>query len=198
MKLVYIFSIFILFCSACSSEKVNEQKVDLSKDENVIAELNKSSEHKFSSNDVCIERPDSFKDLILVGYFAHDRGCTGNIVFYKGVESTVSEIYTTLLKDHGWAKKVNREKLAINLVTQVLLKWVSPLFSEPKDFSQNSMHSFSPPMAREEQNEVIVSTWVLEPAGMQPESSYYLFTAAFNDKGEMTRSEMTDRFSVNY
>lgn len=198
MKLIFSYIFLMFLAYSCSTKKGEQVKLDLSKDENVIAELNKSSEHQFTSDDVCIERPDSFKDLILVGYFAHDRGCTGNIVFYKGVESTVSEIYTTLLKDNGWANKVKREKLALNLVTDVLLKWVSPLFSEPKNFSQNSMYSFSPPMAIIEQNEVIVSTWVLEPAGMQPESSYYLFTAAFNDKGEMTRSEMTDRFSVNY
>lgn len=197
MKKIFIYLVLLIFIFSCSSKTETNQN-NLNDDENVLARLNEKYQNNLTIDDVCILRPKSFKDLILVGYRAPEKGCMGNVVFYKGEESIVSDIYQQVLLDNGWNEKEKREVLALNLVSEVLLKWVTPLYEEPKDFKSHESFTFMPPTTRIESGEIVVSIWVLEPAGISPVSSYYLFTAVFNSEAKMIRSQMTDRFSVNF
>ena len=49
---------------------------DLSTDKGVLQALNsaRSRDSRLSEDDVCVKRPNKIRGVVLVGYFAHDRG----------------------------------------------------------------------------------------------------------------------------
>ncbi len=198
-NLIYIFCLLLLACSDNSNDST-ESNADLSTDEKVLEELNKgrTDKNKINKDDICIERPEKFKDLILIGYFAHDRGCMGNEVFYKGNRSTIDKVTAEVLMDAGWKDKVQREAIAIQYVVKVLLQWEIPLETEPENFKSNGDYTFMPPTAITENSETTVSVWTREPPGMAREDYFYLFTVTFGKNGEIVKSQVTDRFTVSY
>ena len=82
MRLHFFTLLFIVSCSFPSEN--TKTPIDLSTDEKVMKELNKGRKSPLEDGDVCIERPEEFKELILIGYFADDRGCMFGDAFYKG------------------------------------------------------------------------------------------------------------------
>lgn len=208
MKYLSIIVVFFLLTSCSDSEKGKDGetkksntaapadgKLDLSDDESVMAYLRKSNPD-LQNDDVCINRINQFEGLILVGEFAHDRGCDGGSVFYKNQEMTFNGLSERVLKDNGWSERTKKASLAIDYTIHVLKAWESVLTEEPDNFAQDSTgYTFAAPAAIMEDGEVNVTCWVKEPAGMQPIDEYYHFSVTFGEDGSILRSETSNRFS---
>ena len=63
-------------------------KPDLSTDEGVLRALNAArvSGNPYEADDICVNRPEQLPGFVLVGHFAHDRGCMPGEVFIAGKE----------------------------------------------------------------------------------------------------------------
>jgi len=188
---------FLLFIVACSAPGENTKTpIDLSTDEKVMAELNKGRKEPLEEGEVCIERPEEFKDLILIGYFADDRGCMLGDAFYKGEKIDIEKSSSKILMDNGWAERKNKADLALEWVVNVSALWETVVSEEPDNFDTTGEHIFSAPEIQLLDNgSVIIKCWIKEPSGMAPEDEYYKLLVEFSDKGEIIRSEAEDRYT---
>lgn len=194
-----ILMIILFSCSTTDDDSENASQKDFSNDEIVLEEVNKIMENDLSKDDICIERPDSFKDLVLVGFFAHDRGCAGGMKFYKGKEINNDTDYPKILIDNGWKDKSKREVIALNWVRDVSLAWSIPMEEADEEFLKQEEHTFMPPTAKTEGDEITVAIWVKQPSGMATEAYYHLLTVVFSiSEADIIRTQITDRFSVDY
>jgi hypothetical protein len=197
--------IFALLLSAslfsCSSDgnKGENGNKDFSNDEVILEEVNKIMKKDFSINDICINRPSEFKDLVLVGFFAHDRGCSGGLKFFKGKEVNNDTGYPAILNENGWKDKIKREVIALNWVKNVSLAWSIPLESEDEDFKKQEEYTFMPPTVTTNGDEISVAIWVREQSGKMAGASFHLLTVVFSiAEADIIRSQITDRFNVEY
>ncbi|MFZ5554563.1 MAG: hypothetical protein ACOZCO_15695 [Bacteroidota bacterium] len=200
MKNYFLISIVLLFFSCSSSEEKKKNNLpDLSTDEAVVKEVNKGRENTIEKEDICIERPEAFKDLILVGFFADDRGCMFETAFYKNEKIDVEKASSQILIDNGWEKRENKADLALEWVTNVSALWETVVSERPEYFDTTGEHVFSAPEIQLQENGgVIIKTWIKEPAGMAPEDEYYLLRIDFSDKGKIMNSEVVDRYTEIY
>lgn len=194
----FVLFLLLLSCSETDSAKEGSEN-KLLDDAAVLKEVNRIMKSDLSADDICIDRPSSFKDLILVGFFAHDRGCAGGMKFYKGNEVNNDTDYPIILKENGWNEKHKREVLALNWVKEVSLAWSNPMEKEDDDFRKQEEHTFMPPTVKTEGDEISVAVWVRSPSGMSPEANFHLLTVVFSaSEADIIRSQITDRFYVEF
>ena len=156
------------------------QNIDLSTKEGVIAELQKRADakqdalgtkagRKLEARFVCIERLKESVSLIIIGFFAYDRGCRldGAFVDSRYFEETDTALSKNALAAFGWQKapKREREMLASYWVQKGLLAFYTVLQTKDKDLNDNAFH---PPKAETAENgEITVTLWIQLPSGMR-------------------------------
>lgn len=200
MKLFFYILISICLYSCSENNGMNEESSpkDFSNDEIVLEELNRISGSKMTKDDICIQRPSRFKDLVLVGFFAHDRGCDEGMIFYKGKEVDRNTGFPEILNDNGWKEESKREEIAMEWVKNVSLAWVNVMEKTDEDFELQEEHYFRSPTVITKGDEVIVGIWVREPSGMNHEANFYFYTVAFSiPEADIVRTEITKRFTID-
>lgn len=158
----------------------NAQKVDLSTDESVIlelqkrvdakrAELGKAGGSKLNKQSVGIRRLKESEKVIVVGFFAYDRGCRldGAFVDSRYFESTDAALSKNALAAFGWEKapKREREMLALYWAKKGLLAFFTVLETRDKDMKEIEFHP--PQAATAENGEINVALWIRLPPGMR-------------------------------
>ncbi len=151
-----------------------------------------------SKNDVCIVRPTNFKNLALVGMFAHDRGCRGRTAYYGQEKGSIKEFASKVLNDHGWSDRTKRADLAMDYTREVIQVWEGIMTETTESFEKNEGFEFSEPQSTLEDGEVTVTCWVQAPAGMVPEDEFYHLTVMFSKDGEVMSKEISNRFSEEF
>ncbi len=149
-----------------------------------------------SEDDLCIDAPASFKDMFIVGFFAHDRGCGNNVYFYKGDSITLNDTtIQQILIDNGFKNSPSQvvEKYHLEIVN---INKIS-LTNVPSEFDTTT-YEFFPPKTYVEDNMIYSSIWVQRPSGMIPEVRFYLSNLVFDTKGKLVSSSQTKTFSVDY
>ena len=203
MKLRSLFLPFLILimpvlisCTEKTGSNTDERN-DLSTDEAVLEALRK--EHgDIEEDDICIVRPSSFRKLIIVGFFAHDRGCDGGIVYYKGEKVSDENFSLKVLKDNGWGKEDDRQELALKWVREVSLVWESILSSEPERFDSEEGYTYFDPVAEGDGENIQVRCWIREPAGMLHEDNYRMGTFDFTAAKGLVKISHDKRFTVQY
>jgi len=150
------------------------QAIDLSTDEAVFKQVKKQKNKKFSQDDVCIERLKESARVIVVGFFAYDRGCRFDGVFIDSryFETGDANLSNNALTALGWkkGKRVQREVLAKLWVEKGLLAFFTVLHTKDKDFvlpqetykggTQSKPREFYPPQVITKENgETVVTLW---------------------------------------
>lgn len=172
-----------------------EVSYDLSKDDDIVEMMKiEWKADQLEKDDICIERPSAFDELIVVGSFAHDRGCAGNDVIYKGKLSNTDAVTSKVLNDNGWSDRKNRGQLAVSYTTDVLHVWESVLSGEADAF-ESEEYVYADPSFSMEDGEVTVTCWIKEPSGMQPINSFYHLTIVYSNDGTIQSYEKTNQFS---
>ncbi len=147
-------------------------------------------------NDVCIVEVEELGTLFVVGFFAHDRGCAVDRMYYNGEE---------LSGDHSQAQKImngndfkyNSEKLVELYHIDVINTFKSVVKTTNEDFEGHSTQ-FTEPKTYTKGDQVVSELWIQRPSGMVMENSYYLSTLTFDSKGNYVSLEKTKQFSVPY
>lgn len=129
--------------------------------------------------DVCAAWPQTFPKVVVVGGFAHDRGCmpigafVGRKWFDRMDEATVAGLTSA-----GWVDGAleKREPLARAWVQEVLQAFGGHFVTEPtRAFELDDTPEFTPVGVRATESlGVVVSGWVQEPPGMVYEETYAL------------------------
>ena len=207
---IILLAFVLLHCilAACA----NAQTINLSTDEAVLAELQKRADAKRSllqttgdekldakiknarrldPKSVCIERLKESEKVIVIGFFAYDRGCRldGALVDSRYFESTDAAFSKYALAAFGWEKapKRDREMLASYWVQKGLLAFFTVLQTKDKDLNDNEFHP--PRTVTGENGEVRVTLWIQLPSRMRREKEFKRVEYRFTKDGNLVVSE---------
>jgi len=196
MKRLIPFPFILLTLLACNA--LSLPLWDLSTDEGVIQAYSTITEQNVAPDDICIQRPDELKEVVVIGWFAYDEGCSGDELFVGQTLGNVENLTDEGLVLNGWNNRQDREVLAQTWVEEVILAWRTPIHSEPDDFQQTTK-LFSPPSTTTLSNgHIQVELWVREPEGMLPETTYTFRRYEFDEDGNLIEQTTVDRFTVTY
>jgi hypothetical protein len=179
---IYLSLIFMLAFSSCADGQ-DFSGYDLSTDEGVDKAREAMRGEKLQGyGKGCIKRPSEMPEIILVGTFAHDRGCMLEGAFVKKYFLSGQEnLSRAALKSLGWQKadSIGREELALKWTRLGLLAFGgSPLAKANENFGDRDFHA--PQAATNEDKNVTVTLWTRRPAGMRCETGYerlsFIFT----------------------
>jgi hypothetical protein len=202
MRFYIIFLLALLV--SCSSEKKglnskgskNDQR-KLETDEQILAALNDETGNDMDKKDVCIIRSTKFNDLILIGYFAYDRGCAGNDCFYKGNFKGISDISKAVMVDHGWSDESKRLDLVKEFMLDVSGAWETVALEEHEDFVVENQE-WVEPQSEIVDDTYVASAWIRQGAGMRKARSYYKVKYIFEKDGALRSVNRSSRFSHEY
>ena len=197
-------SFILIFLSLLASGGAKAQTVpaiDLSTDQAVIAEMQKIVDaereklglvgkggSKLGPRDVCIKRLKESGKIIVIGFFAYDRGCRldGAFIGSRYLKKGDPNFSREALAELGWEKAASkiREQLALNWTEKGLLAFSTVLHSKDKDFGTGE---FQPPRAvSNESGEVVVTLWIQLPSGRDPEKRFRRIELKFDSAGSHT------------
>ena len=188
-------SLLFVFLSGVLVGCANAQTVDLSTDKAVIEQLGKLNNKEFSKDKVCIERLKESANVIVVGFFAYDRGCRFDGVFVNSVyfEEDNADLSKNALNALGW-KKANqkeREKLAMIWVEKGLLAFSTVLYTKDEKFSGGE---FQPPQVVTKKNgEIIITLWT---SVMRRKKEFQNLEFRFTKDGNLTGSSTLENAEV--
>ena len=185
------FSLTIVFLPCILVGCANAQKGNLSTDQAVIEQLGKLKNKEFSRDKVCIERLKESANVIVIGFFAFDRGCRLDGAFVNSVyfEEEGTNLSKNALNALGW-KKANqkeREKLTMIWVEKGLLAFSTALYTKDKDFKVGEF--YPPQVVTEENGETIVRLWV---SVMRRKKEYHNLEYRFTKDGNLSADKTLD------
>lgn len=202
MRFYIIFLLALLV--SCSSEKkeLNTSAKQnghrkLETDEQILKALNDETGSDFEKRDVCIVRSSRFNDLILIGYFAYDRGCAGASCFYRGELKETVAIAKTVLTDHGWSDQSKRLDMVKDFMLELSGAWESIVKEEHEDFIAESQQWIEPQSDMVE-GKYVATAWIRQEAGMRKARSYYKVQYVFEKDGTLSSVNKSSRFSHDY
>ena len=140
---IHITSIFLLFALLSYGQNKTEDtnsstQYDVSSKEKIKKAMEEIDGKEYSDRSICDRKSRNFDELILIGYFAYDRGCMGDKAFYKGKYVNPVENAATILNDHNWKK--NKEQLAIDFTKDVITAWENVLRKYDIKEDSNTFH----------------------------------------------------------
>lgn len=174
-----------LFIACVSAQTIDP--ANLATVEGVLAELQKLADARLAGKglvgkkprplegrNVCIERLDKTADIIIIGFFAYDRGCRldGAFIGSRYVAESDESFSRSALATLGWEKapKAEREMLASYWVQKGLLAFFTVLQTKNKDLNDDQFH---PPRAvKAENGEILVTLWIQLPSRMRREKEF--------------------------
>lgn len=147
----------------------------------------------------CLAWPTSFPRVVVVGAFAHDRGCERIGVFVdRRWYASDGDAPALATRDFTAARLADKEAIARAYVDEVVHAFGQQFVSEPAPaFSFPDSPKHTPVIARENKlGGVVVEGWEAVPPGMNDESAYEFATHRFAPDGALT-SETRQRFAVD-
>ena len=185
------FSLTIVFLPCILVGCANAQKVNLSTDQAVIEQLGKLKNKEFSKDKVCIERLKESANVIVVGFFAYDRGCRFDGVFVNSVyfEEDDADLSKNALNALGWKKANQKERknLAMIWVEKGLLAFSTVLYTKDEKFSGSE---FQPPQVVSNANgEIVITLWT---SVMKRKKEYHTLEFKFTKDGNISDGKTLD------
>jgi hypothetical protein len=176
------------------------QAPDLSTDEGVLAAVQKRVDgerglagkppSRLEKRDVCIKRIKDAAAVVIVGFFAYDRGCMSAGAFVDGtyIEKSDKTLSQKALAAMGWkrAEYGQRQQLALKWVVNGLFAFSDVVHQDDKE---SPIAGFHPPeVVTPKDGEITVTLWVRRPPGMRAEKpGYQSFRYEFSLDGELLR-----------
>jgi hypothetical protein len=196
---IYLSLIFMLVFSSCAGGQ-DFSRYDLSTDGGVNQAREAMLGKKLSNyGKGCIKRPSELPEIIMVGTFAHDRGCMPEGAFVKKYFLSAREenLSRAALKSLGWQKagSEKREELALKWTRFGLLAFGGyPLLEANDDFDGRKFHA--PQTAAGEDKNATVTLWIQLPIGMRCQTNYQRVSFIFTADGSLQERKSIDSFTV--
>jgi len=195
---VYLSIIFMLVFSSCAGGQ-DFSRYDLSTDEGVAAAREAKRGKKLDNySKGCIKRPEELPEIILVGSFAHDRGCMLDGAFVKKYFLSKQEnLSRAALESLGWRKAdaSRREEMALKWTRFGLLSFDGhPLDKANENFKDRDFHA--PQTATGEAESVTVTLWTRQPSGMLCRTGYERLSFTFAKDGSLQERKSLESFSI--
>lgn len=206
--LILVVTVVLFSNGSCQNEKEEESTTEESgpvsttgdqvpntSKEGILKNL--QSEFKdLDENDVCIVEVGELGNLFVVGFFAHDRGCSVNHMFFEGEQLPGDHTGAKMIMDANNFDKNNLE-LVQHYHIEVINTFKSILTEVNEDFEQSKELFFTPEVSFVD-GKVVSKLWVQRPSGMVKENSYYVSTLTFDNDGNFISLEKSNQFSVAY
>ena len=173
------------------------EAVDLSSEEAVRAAY-KEQVGKELHEDDCVGQT-GVKGVVLIGGFAHDRGCDIEGGFVNGKYIDEQALLTEGLAMVGWKEMTSaaRPELALEWAERVLFHWGGDFVKETnKAFDFKDTPAFTAPATNNDGETVVVTAWISLPPGMQDIDAYEQIELRFAPDGSVARAKK-DSFSVD-
>jgi len=163
---------------------------DLSTDAGVVQAYNTITEQNLGTEDLCIHRPNGFKEVVVIGR-VQDDGCQGDELFVGQTLGRFDTLTDEGLTLNGWNDRTRRETLALQWTEGVLLAWHTPLEEENEAFKTSGI-PFSPPAAlTQTDGSIHVELWVREA-----ETHFAQYQVVFDSNGTLVSSTVLNEFTV--
>jgi hypothetical protein len=147
---------------------------------------------KDPGEDACFAWPQSFPRVVVVGSFAHDRGCMNVGLFVDRTFHAVGgEVAGLATRGFASAGMTDKESLARAWIDEVEHAWDgSFLTAATTAFSVDDSPKFAPVRVRADKvGGVVVEGWVQQPPGMSDESAFVFVSYRFAKDGALSRDE---------
>lgn len=195
-----ILSIGFYSCSSGSNPEgedglINEDQINPDSREGIILVLQKEYPD-IDMNDVCIDSCYGLKNLFIVGFFAHDRGCGGARYFFKGKEISFDDKTTKEVLAHSGFKS-NKFEVTEAYHKEIINHYEGMLNTEPERFTEGS-EAFFAPRVYKEGNRIISTMWIQERGGMLPEVGYHVSTLTMDLDGVPVDYSTSNAFIIEY
>lgn len=184
-RLLAITTLFMCFARVGGQDL---SRYDLSTDEGLTAAREAISGKQLGAySKGCVRRSPDLLNIIVVGTFAHDRGCAFQGAFIESgyFEGEASDLSQRALNALGWetSDAGRREELARLWVEKGLLSFVTVLARKSEDLP---IRRFQPPRAMTTKDgEIIVTVWVRLPPGRREGTAYQLLEYRFSNDAEL-------------
>ena len=146
----------------------------------------------------CVTWPASFPRVVVVGSFAHDRGCrnSGLFVDRKWIAEG-GEVEALATRDFVGAKLTDKEAIARAWIDEVEHAFGGEFVATSEvAFTLEGSRPFTPVVVRENKvGGVVVEGWERVPPGMRDQSTYVLVSYRFAPDGQLTAETKQD-FSI--
>ncbi|HEX8249057.1 MAG TPA: hypothetical protein VF599_12840 [Pyrinomonadaceae bacterium] len=198
---IYLSLIFVLLFSACADGQ-DFSRYDLASDEGVNQAIEALRGKKLSNyGRGCIKRPAQLPKIILVGTFAHDRGCMLDGAFIKKyfLSRQDENFSIRALESLGWRKAGfdQRQKLALEWTRLGLLAFDGYPLADKADAEDFAGREFQAPQtATDEDKNTSVTLWTRLPMGMKCQTRYQRLSFIFAADGSLKERKNLDSFSI--
>lgn len=181
-------------------QEPQEAPPDLSSDDALAAAYKAQTGRELG--DECIERPDSFGNVVAVGVFAHDYGCMDDGFFVDGEWTDgIEEATRRALTAMDWEQMSagERQVFASKWIEEVVFAMgPSVVERSSKAFELDDTPGFEPmEAATAEDGTTVVTLWTREPAGMVREQAFTRYEYRFGENASSS-SEPIDDFAVSF
>ena len=193
-------SIGVFSCSSDSNSQnedgpIAEDQINPDSKEGIILLLQKEYPD-IDVDDVCIDSCYGLKNLYIVGFFAHDRGCGGARYFFEGKEIKFDDKTIKEVLAHNGFKK-NKFEVTEAYHKEIINHYEGMLNTEPERFTEGGETYFVPKVYKEG-NRIVSSMWIQERSGMLPEVSYHISRLIADPDGGLIDHSTSNRFTVAY
>lgn len=144
------------------------------------------------SDDACIERPGSFPSIVMVGGFAHDRGCSMESLFIDGKlqdRTSAGSWSLRTLETVGFvaAERARQEEIARLYVDEVVHAFGGRFVTATGPaFELEDTPAFTPVAVADHHEGFVIRGWTRRPSGMVDESGFLFMEYAFAPNGQVT------------
>lgn len=195
---IYTALILTLIFSACAAAQ-DFSRDDLATDEGVNAAREARLGKKLPEySKGCLKRPAELPEIILVGSFAHDRGCMLDGAFVKKrFLSKQENLSQAALESLGWRKADagGRAELALEWTQFGLLAFGGYPLNEAKDDFRGRDFQV-PQAATDDEGVVSVTLWTRQPMGMRCQTAYDRLIFKFAADGSLAERKSLESFSL--
>jgi hypothetical protein len=195
---IYSALVLTLIFSACAAAQ-DFSRDDLATDEGVNAARESMRGKKPDAySQGCLKRPSELPEIILVGSFAHDRGCMLDGAFVKKrFLSKQENLSKAALESLGWQKAgaKKQEEIALKWTRFGLLAFGGyPVNEANDDFAGRDFQA--PRAVKDDEGIVNVTLWIRHPMGMRCRIVYDRLIFKFAGDGSLGERTSLESFSL--
>lgn len=155
---------------------------------------------------LCIDRWNGYENIIVIGRFAHNAGCSAEGLIVDGEYGPWEEMFPIALSARGWRSgdliwtaSDELYEVLFEMLSECSMAWGEPLYDANTDFDHPNAPEFKGPFITIEGEEIkgaMITFWVAHSPGMLPQNSYTQYELIIDGEGNEQSMEAVNSFTV--